>query len=251
MNKVRQLDDVIEDLKDGATIMLGGFLSVGTPLKCIEKIVKKGVKDLTLISVVNTYPGKYDLYETGGFDLAPLFANNQIRKMITAHTGTCAEAVQAMKEGKLEIEFFPMGSWIEKIRAGGAGLGGVLTPTGIGTLMEEGKKVLEINGKRYLLELPLRAEFAFINGYRADPLGNIEYRGIGLNTNPTIAMAADYTVAEVNEIVGVGDIDPLRVGTPSVFVKAVVQGYTLAERQDVFRDMWVKTGRIKVPAAAE
>lgn len=237
MNKVMDLDKVMEKVHDGATIMVGGFLGVGAPLKCIEKLVERQVKDLTLIAVVSSYPG-------GGFDLAPLFKNKQVKKFITAHTGTCPEALEIYKSGELEVEFYPMGTWIEKIRAGGAGLGGVLTPIGVGTLVEEGKQKLTINGKEYLLELPLRADFAFIKGYRADRLGNVQYRGVSINSNPILAMAADYTVAEVNEIVEVGEIEPDRVGTPGVFVKAVIQGYTLAEHQEIFKDLWVRTGRL-------
>jgi acetate CoA/acetoacetate CoA-transferase alpha subunit len=238
MNKVATLDQVIAQVQDGATIMMGGFLGVGAPLKCIEKLVETGVKDLTVISVVNSYPG-------GGFDLAPLFKNKQVKKFIAAHIGTCPEALEVYKAGELDIELYPMGTWIEKIRAGGAGLGGVLTPIGLGTLVEEGKQKVAVNGKEYLLELPLRAEFAFIKGYRADTIGNVQYRGVSLNSNPVLAMAADYTVAEVDEVVEVGGIDPNHVGTPGVFVKAVVQGYTFDEHQKVFEELWVRTGRLK------
>lgn len=238
MNKIMDFEQVLAKIQDGATIAFGGFLGVGAPLKAIEAIVKKGVKDLTVISVVNSYPG-------GGFDLAPLFQNKQVKKFITAHTGTCPEALEVYKSGELDVELYPMGSWIEKLRAGGAGLGGVLTPIGLGTLVQEGKQVIPINGRDYLLELPLRADFAFIKGYQADTMGNVEYRGVALNSNPVLATAADYTVAEVNKIVEVGAIDPLRVGTPGVFVKAVVQGYTYDEHQKVFEDLWVRTGRLK------
>lgn len=238
MNKVTTFDKVMERVQDGMTIMIGGFLGVGAPLKCIEKLVEKGVKDLTVIAVVNSYPG-------GGFDLAPLFKNKQVRKFITSHTGTCPEAMELYKAGELEVEFYPMGTWTEKIRAGGAGLGGVLTPIGVGTLVEEGKQKLTINGKEYLLEMPLRADIAFIKGFRGDHLGNIQYRGITLNSNLVMAMAADYTVAEVNEIVEVGQIDPERVGTPGIFVKALVQGYTLEEQEKIFEDLWVRTGRLR------
>ena len=238
MNKIMDFEQVLEKIQDGATIAFGGFLGVGAPLKAIEAIVKKGVKDLTVISVVNSYPG-------GGFDLAPLFKNKQVKKFITAHTGTCPEALEVYKNGELDVELYPMGSWIEKLRAGGAGLGGVLTPIGLGTLVQEGKQVIPINGRDYLLELPLRADFAFIKGYQADTMGNVEYRGVALNSNPVLATAADYTVAEVNKIVEVGTIDPLRVGTPGIFVKAVVQGYSYEEHQKVFEDLWVRTGRLK------
>lgn len=238
MNKVTELEKVIDKVQDGATIMFGGFLGVGAPVKSIEKLVEKGVKGLTIISAVNAYPGQE-------FDLALLLKNKQVKKIITAHAGTCKLAVNQYRDGDVEIEYFPMGSLIEKIRAAGSGLGGVLTPTGIGTLMEEGKQKLTINGKEYLLEMPLKADFAFIKGYKGDPYGNIQYRGVALSTNPVMAMAADYTVAEVNEIVGAGDIEPDRVGTPGVFVKAVVQGYSSEEHKKVYRDLWVRSGQIQ------
>lgn len=240
MNKVVELEQVIEKVQDGMSIMFGGFLGVGAPLRCIEKIVEKGVKNLTVISVVNANP-----FAKGKFDLAALFTNGQVKKFITSHNGTCPEAVELARLGKLEVEFFPMGTWIEKIRAGGAGLGGVLTPTGVDTLLEQGKQKLNINGRDYLLELPLRADIAFVKGYRADPLGNVEYRGVAYNSNTTIATAADYVVAEVNEIVEVGQIEPERVGTPCVFVKAVVQGYIFEEHQEKFKELWLSGGILK------
>ena len=240
MNKVVALDQVIDKVHDGMTIMLGGFAGVGAPLKCIEKIVEKGVKNLTLISVVNANP-----FAKGKFDLAALFVNGQVKKFITSHNGTCPEAVELARRGEIEVEFFPMGTWIEKIRAGGAGLGGFLTPTGIDTLVETGKQKLHINGRDYLLELPLRAEIAFIKGYRADRMGNVEYRRVAMNSNTTLATAADYVVAEVNEIVEIGEIEPERVGTPSVFVKAVVQGYSFEEHQDKYKELWMSGGILK------
>lgn len=238
MNKVMDLDQVIEKIHNGATILFGGFCGVGSALTCIDKIVNTGVKDLTLISIVTSYPG-------GKFDLAPLFSNRQVKKYICAHVGTCPEAIEALKQGKIEIEYFPMGTLIEKVRAAGAGLGGVLTPTGIGTLVEEGKEKTIVDGIEYLLEKPLRADFAFIKGFRADKWGNVEYRYAAINTNPTFAMAADFTVAEVNEIVEVGEISPERVGTPSVFVKAVVQGKTFEEHVKTYRDLWSRTGQLR------
>lgn len=238
MNKVVTLDQAMEHIHDGSTLLIGGFLGIGSPLKCIDKLVEKGFKDLTVIAIVNAYPG-------GGFDLAPLFQNGQVKKFITAHTGTCPEALEVFKKGELEVEYYPMGSLVEKVRCGGYGLGGVLTPTGVGTLVEEGKQKLEVDGREYLLETPLRADAAFIKGYRADPMGNIQYRGVSLNSNPAWASASDYTVAEVNEIVETGEIDPLAVGTPGVFVHAVVQGNTLAEQEKIIGDLWVRTGRLK------
>ncbi|MDU2064085.1 MAG: 3-oxoacid CoA-transferase subunit A [Sporomusaceae bacterium] len=238
MNKVTDLDQVIDKVQDGMTLLFGGFCGVGAPLTCIQKIADKGVKNLTIMSVVATYPG-------GKFDLAPLFSNGQVKKFICAHAGTSPEAVSALKNGNLDIEYYPMGSWIEKVRAGGAGLGGVLTRTGLGSLVEEGKEKIVVDGKEYILEKPLRADMAFIKGYKADLWGNVQYRYAAINTNPTVAMAADYTVAEVNEIVPVGKLDPQCVGTPAVFVHAVVQGKTLEEQATTFRDLWSRTGQLR------
>ncbi len=238
MDKTVELDQVIDKIRDGASIMFGGFLGVGAPLKCIEKIAAKGVRDLTVISTVGSNPG-------GGFDLAPLFANKQVKKFITTHIGTCPETVKLYKSGELDVEFYPMGTWIEKVRAGGAGLGGVITPIGIGTLVEQGKQKITLSGKDYLIELPLRAEFAFIKGFRADKIGNVEYRGAALNSNPVVATAADFTVAEVEEIVPVGGIEPLRVGTPGIFIKAVVRGASSIDHQQAFEELWVRSGLLR------
>ncbi len=238
MNKVMEIDAVMDLVEDGMTIMVGGFLGVGSPLNCLEKLAQKEVKDLTVIAIVNSYPG-------GNFDLAALFARGRVRKFITAHSGTCPEAVRAYKNGEIKIEYYPMGTLIEKIRAGGAGLGAVVTPIGVGTLMERGKEKLTIDGKEYLVELPLRADMALIKGYRADSMGNVQYRGISMNSNPVMASAADYTVAEVNEIVTPGEIDPERVGTPGIFVNSVVRGHTLPRQQELYRQLWTKSGYLR------
>jgi len=238
MNKVVGIDQVIKKICDGATIFLGGFLGVGSPLKCIEKLAVSGKKDLTIISEVSGMPG-------GSFDMAILFKNRQVKKIITSHIGTCPELLEEYQAGRLEVELYPMGTWAEKVRAAGAGLGGVLTPTGVGTLVEEGKQKLTINGKEYLLELPLAAEFAFIKGYRGDKIGNIEYRGVSINCNKVIATAAKYTIAEVNEIVEIGEIDPNRVGTPGIYVNAVVQGNKFDEHVQVFNQRWDAIGQLK------
>ena len=239
-DKTLSLEQAMSRLHDGMTLAIGGFAGVGGPLKCLERIAASGVKDLTLICVANSHP-----FGAGRFDLGPLFANRQVRKFITSHNGTNPEAMERSRKGELEVEFFPMGTWIEKLRAGGTGLGGILTPTGIGTLVEEGKRKLTVNGRDYLLEVALRADLAFIKGYRADPLGNIQYRRVASNTNPVVAAAADYTVAEVNEIVPIGAIAPEQVGTPGVFIKAVVQGYTLDEQEAVFQELWTRGGTLK------
>ena len=238
MNKVKNLDEVMERVHDGMTIMIGGFNGICAPIKCIDRLVQSGVKDITLISVTCGYPG-------GGFDLAPLFVNKQVRKVITSHIGTSPEAQRIYKTGDLEVEYFPMGIWIEKIRAGGYGLGGVLSPIGFGTMIEDGKQKITVDGKEYLLEKPLRAEVAFIKGFRADSMGNVQHRMVSRNTNDVMAAAADYTVAEVNEIVDVGQIHPENVGIPGVFVKAVVQGNNMDDHHKIYEDLWVRSGNLK------
>lgn len=238
MDKVVSWDQAFENVHDGATIMVGGFLGVGTPLKAIDRLVEMGVKDLTIISVANAHPGQ-------DFDVAHLYKNKQVKKLITSHSGTTKIALEQYVNGDIEIEYFPMGTFIEKIRAGGAGLGGVLTPTGLGTLAETGKDKLTVQGKEFLLELPLKADFAFIKGYRADRYGNVQYRGVTLNSNPVMATAAAITVAEVNEIVDVGAINPEDVGTPSVFVQAVVQGHPFEAHKKIYTDLWLRSKQIK------
>lgn len=237
MNKVMKIEQVMEHLHDGMSIMFGGFLGVGAPLHCIEKIAQSGVKDLTIMSIVSSNP-------PSGFDLAVLFQNKQVKKYITSHIGTSTEILEAAENNEFELELYPQGTWIEKIRCGGYGLGGVLTPTGVNTLVEHGKQRLTVDGKDYLLETPLRADMAFIKGYRGDRIGNVQYRGVSVSSNPIVAAAADFTVAEVNEIVEQGEIDPMTVGTPSVFVNAVVQGYRFDEQEQIMLKRWMQTGRL-------
>ncbi|GAB6039209.1 CoA transferase subunit A [Fundidesulfovibrio butyratiphilus] len=238
MNKVTTIEQFVDKIEDGATIMIGGFLGVGSPLKSIEALVKKGVKDLILMSDVSTYPG-------GNFDLAPLFANKQVKRFITSHTGTCPELQAVFKAGDVEVDYYPMGTWAEKVRCAGAGLGGVLTPIGLGTFAQEGRQIINVEGQDYILEPPLSADFGIIKGWRADKLGNIEYRGISMNCNPVIATATKNTLAEVNEIVEIGDIDPRMVGTPSIYVQSIALGMTLEEQQKTYTDLWVRTKQFK------
>ena len=181
----------------------------------------------------------------GNFDLAPLFKNGQVKKFIGAHIGTSPELLEQYAKGNLEVELYPMGTWIEKLRAGGAGLGGILTPTGVGTLIEEGKQKINIEGKDYLLETALTADFALIKGYQGDPIGNISYRGVSINCNKVAATAGKYTIAEVNEIVEMDVIEPIRVGTPSVFVNAVVQGNPLDVQHKIYNEQWNSIGILK------
>ena len=228
----------IGKLKSGMTVMIGGFFGVGEPLALIESLCESGVSDLTLISVVGGYPG-------GGFGLGRLSARKKIRKMITSHIGTDPSLVQQFNSGEIEVEFNPMGTWIERIRCGGGGLGGVLTRTGLGTGAEKasiGK--VDVEGTEHLLYAPLRADVALIKAHRGDKDGNLQYRGTSLNSNPVMATAADLVIAEVDEIVAPGEIPFDQVGTPGILVDVMVESHTFEERKQVFTDLWVETRRL-------
>jgi acetate CoA/acetoacetate CoA-transferase alpha subunit len=243
-NKVVSMDEALSAVKDGTRLMLGGFIDVGSPFKCIEGLVEKGVKDLTLIAVT---PGMT------GFGKSMLYKNKQVKELISTHVGTSAQSTEEYLNDELIVkEFFPMGTWIEKVRAGAVGLSGVLVPVGIGILdepglfegLEEPKKVIEVNGQKCFVEPALTAEVSIVKAWRADALGNLEYRGTSTNGNPDIAMAGEYTIAEVNEIVPVGTIEPRNVGTPGIFVDAIVLSETVEKQDDVYREVWLKNGKL-------
>lgn len=215
MEKVISIEEAINHIEDGMTIMVGGFLSCGTPHKLVDALVKKGTKDLTLICNDSGY------VDSG---VGKLVVNKQIKKLIASHIGTNKETGNQMNSGEMEVELVPQGTLAERIRSGGAGLGGFLTPTGIGTVIEEGKQKIEIDGKKYLLELPLRADIAIISGYKVDKQGNIVYRGATRNFNTVMATAADKVIVEADNIVEIGKIDPNEVVTPGLFVDYIVDG---------------------------
>lgn len=215
MKKCVAIEEAIGHIKDGMTIMVGGFLGVGSPHGVIEALVQKGVKDLTLIVNDTCY---------ANHGVGKLIVNKQIKKVITSHIGTNKETGRQMKEGEIEVVLVPQGTLAEQVRAGGAGLGGILTRTGVGTLVEEGKKKIEIDGKEYLLELPLRADVALIGGSKVDKKGNVYYNKSTKNFNPAMATAADIVIVEAEELVEVGEIDPNDVMTPSIFVDYIVGG---------------------------
>ncbi|MDD2551476.1 MAG: CoA transferase subunit A [Dysgonamonadaceae bacterium] len=214
MSKLSSATNAIANLRDGMTIMIGGFLSNGTPEKLVDELVKSGVKDLTLIVNDTAFPDK---------GCGKLIVNKQIKKVIVSHIGTNPFTEEQMNKGELEVEFCPQGTLAERIRAGGAGLGGVLSPTGIGTVVAEGKQLIEVDGKQYILEKPLRADVALIKGSIGDRSGNLIYLGTTQNFNTTMATAADLVIAEVDTLKEVGDIDPERVHTPFIFVDYIVQ----------------------------
>lgn len=212
-NKLITTEKIRGFLKDGMTIMFGGFLGCGTPTKIVDIILKSGIKDITLI-------GNDTAFVDAG--VGPLITNNQVKKVITSHIGTNRETGQKMIAGEMEVELVPQGTLAERIRSGGAGLGGVLTPTGVGTIVADGKEVLTINGREYLLEMPLRADLAIILAHKADRSGNLVYQYAARNFNPLIATAADTVIAQVDELVDVGEIDPDAVMTPAALVDFII-----------------------------
>lgn len=213
-NKVVTMEEAVSHVKDGMTVFIGGFLGVGTPEKIIDALIEKGVKDLTVIGNDTGFPDK---------GIGRLVCNNQVKKVIATHIGTNPETGRRMQTGEMEVELCPQGTLAERIRAAGCGLGGVLTPTGVGTIVEEGKQVLEIDGKKYLLEKPLRADVALLNGSVVDELGNIVYAKTTKNFNPMMATAADTVIVFAENLVKVGEIDPDHVMTSRIFVDYIVK----------------------------
>ena len=198
-----------EFFRDGMTIMVGGFMGVGTPPRLMTELLESGVKELTIIANDTAF------VDTG---LGPLIVNGRVKKVIASHIGTNPETGRRMIAGEMEVQLIPQGTLAEKIRCGGAGLGGFLTPTGVGTVVEEGKQKITLDGRDHLLELPLRADLALIQAQKADPLGNLTYDLSARNFNPLMALAADITIAEPDEMVAVGDIDPDCVATPGAII---------------------------------
>ena len=196
-------------------MMLSGFTNVGSPNKFIMKMIEAGVTDIDLIA--------NDAGNDHTDGIGSLVCAHRVRSLIASHIGLNPEAGRQMNAGELKVTLVPQGTLAERSRCGGTGLGGVLTPTGVGTVVAEGKTVLEVNGRSYLLELPLRADVAVIKAWKADTSGNLVYRRAGRNFNPMMAMAADFVIAEVSEVVEVGELDPDEIMTPGVCVDMLVQ----------------------------
>ncbi|HEY1416743.1 MAG TPA: CoA transferase subunit A [Myxococcaceae bacterium] len=216
MNKVvASADAAVADIPDGATIMSGGFGLCGNPENLIAALAKKGVKNLTLIS---------NNCGTNDFGLGVLLKARQVRKMVASYVGENKEFERQLLGGEIEVELNPQGTLAERIRAAGCGLGGFFTPTGVGTKIAEGKETRNIDGKDYLLEKPLSADFAIIRAWKADRLGNCVFRETARNFSPLMAMAAKTTIVECEHLVEVGEIDPDQIHTPSIFVKRVLKG---------------------------
>lgn len=211
-DKLITRDDFANLLKDDMTIMVGGFLGCGTPETLIDIIVEKGVKNLTIICNDTSFVDK---------GVGRLVASKQATRVITSHIGTNTESGKQMVEGILKVDLVPQGTLAERIRCAGAGLGGVLTPTGVGTIVEEGKQKITVEGREYLLELPLRADLALIKGSTVDYAGNVVYNATTRNFNPLMAMAAPTVVVEADRLVKVGEIMPELVMTPSPLIKHI------------------------------
>lgn len=212
MNKVITAQQAAKLIKDNSTIMIGGFISCGTPDKILKAIVNEGTKNLTVISNDTSVPDK---------DKSLLIQNGQVKKIITTHIGTNPITGQKMHAGEVEVEFYPMGTLVEKIHAKGSGLGGVLTPTGVGTILEEGKKTVEIKGKKYIFEEPLGADFAVIYGTTVDKYGNVKYEGTTRNFNTSMATAADVVIIQAEKFVE--EIKPDEVVIPGIFIDYIVK----------------------------
>jgi acetate CoA/acetoacetate CoA-transferase alpha subunit len=206
-------EEAVAMIPDGASIMVGGFMGVGTPERLLDELVRQKKSGLSLISNDAAIPG------TG---VAKLFEGAQVSHMIGTHIGLNPKAQQQMLGKQITVDLIPQGTFVERIRAGGCGLGGVLTPTGVGTLVEEGKQKIEVNGKAFLLETALRADFALVHAFLADYLGNLAYALTARNFNPVMAMAADTVIVTAEHIVPVGVIAPDHVVTPGPLVDYLV-----------------------------
>ena len=211
MKEIVSAQKAINLINDGATVMVGGFLDCGAPDKLIDELVKQNKKNLTMISNDTTYPH---------LDKGKLIVNKQIKKLITSHIGTNPETGKQMHDGDLDVELVPMGTLIERIRAKGTGLGGVLTPTGVGTVLEKDKKTMEIDGKKFIFEKPLGADFALIYGTKVDKFGNISFYGTTRNLNTIMATAAETVIVQADELVDC--LDPNDVVIPGLFVDYIV-----------------------------
>jgi len=211
--KTIQPSSAAELIPDGATLLVGGFMGAGAPARLLDALAKLGRRDLTIITNDTARPN---------VGVGKLIAARLVRRIVTSHIGTNPETQRQMLAGEVEVELVPQGTLVERIRAGGFGLGGVLTPTGLGTMAAEGKQTIEVEGKTFLLELPIKADFALINARRADYLGNLEYALTSRNFNPIMAMAARTTMAEAEDVVPVGVIPPDAVVTPHVLVHYLI-----------------------------
>ncbi len=222
MNKVvKNAAEAIKDIPDGATIMLGGFGLCGIPENCINALFEKEVTNLTCIS---------NNAGVDGFGLGKLLRKHQVKKMISSYVGENKEFERQMLSGELEVDLVPQGTLAERIRAGGAGIPAFFVPAGYGTEVAEGKEVREFNGKPHILEMGLTADFAIVKAWKGDKAGNLIFRHTANNFNQPMAMAGKITIAEVEELVEVGELDPNQIHTPGIFVQRIFQGTDYEKR---------------------
>ncbi len=222
MNKVLDTaDEAVAAIPDGASIMMGGFGLCGIPEHLIAALLRRGTRNLTIIS---NNAGVDD------YGVGPLLKSRQVRKMISTYVGENKEFERQFLQKEIEVELVPQGTFSERMRAAGAGIGGFFTPTGAGTLIAEGKESRVIDGRTYILEAPLAADFAFVKAWKGDRAGNLVYRKTARNFNPVMATAARHTIAEVELLVEAGALDPDGVHTPGIFVKRLVQGPAYVKR---------------------
>lgn len=216
MNKsIETADEAVAVIPDGASIMMGGFGLCGIPENLIAALQRRGTRDLTIIS---------NNAGVDAFGIGPLLKGRQVRKMISTYVGENKEFERQFLQKEIEVELVPQGTFSERIRAGGAGIAAFFTPTGVGTLIAEGKEVREFDGRQYLMERALRADFAFVKAWKGDRAGNLVYRRTARNFNPIMATAAETTLAEVEHLVDTGSIEGDHVHTPGIFVKRILQG---------------------------
>lgn len=222
MNKVvASAEEAVRDISDGASIMIGGFGLCGNPENLIRALVKKGTRNLTTVS---------NNAGVDGFGVGLLLAAGQIRRHIGTYVGENKLLEQMVLSGKIELDLVPQGTFSERIRAGGAGIPAFFTPTGVGTVVGENKETREFDGRTYVMERALRADYAFIKAWKGDKWGNLVYRKTARNFNPMMATAARVTIAEVEELVDVGELEPDSIHTPSVYVKRIFQGEVYEKR---------------------
>ena len=213
--RISSLDEALAGLKDGMTILMGGFGLCGIPENLIAAVQRKGTKNLTVVS---------NNAGVDGFGIGALLEKRQVKKMVSTYVGENKLFEQLVTSGELELELNPQGTFAERIRAGGAGIPAFYTPTGYGTMVAEGKETREFNGRNYVLERGIRGDFAFVKAWKGDRWGNLIYRKTARNFNPMMATAADYVIAEVEEIVELGRLPPDQVHTPGIFVNVIFQG---------------------------
>jgi len=215
LEKIITLDEAISKINNGMTVMIGGFLGTGSPDLLVDKIIEKDIRDLTVVANDTSFPDQ---------NIGKLVVGKNVSKVIVSHIGTNPETGRQMNAGELDVVLVPQGTLAEQVRAAGAGLGGILTPTGLGTIVEEGKDIITVDGNQFILEKPIKADVAIIRAAKVDKKGNCIFDKAARNFNPLMAMAADVVIVEADEIVEVGSIDPNHVMTPHIFVNYIIKG---------------------------